>query len=43
MKNTAMWYVERKKAKHRFDGVVSSCDATKSPTCDMLERRELVA
>ena len=40
VRDTAMWYVEKKKAEHRFDGTVEY-DQNKAPTWDMLERREV--
>ncbi|KAK0367619.1 hypothetical protein CLIM01_15024 [Colletotrichum limetticola] len=40
VRDTAMWYIEKKKTEHRFDGTVI-CDPTKAPTWDMLENKEL--
>jgi hypothetical protein len=37
----AMWYVEKKKAEHRFDGK-GNYDSSKAPTWDLLERRETI-
>ena len=39
---TAMWYVERKKAAHRFDGL-GEFDVSKPATWDMLDEKELIA
>ncbi|TEA14215.1 hypothetical protein C8034_v003665 [Colletotrichum sidae] len=41
VRDTAMWYVTKKKAEHRFDGT-GTYDPTKAPTWDMLESRELL-
>lgn len=41
VRDTAMWYVEHKKAAHRFDGTVSY-DAAKAVTWNMLARVELI-
>ncbi|KAI1189187.1 hypothetical protein F5B17DRAFT_218921 [Nemania serpens] len=41
VRNTAMWYIEERKAADRFDRVVSY-DRTKAATWDMLEGIELV-
>lgn len=41
VRNAAMWYIERKKAGHRFDGRVHH-DMKKAATWDMLESTELV-
>ncbi|KAK1656971.1 hypothetical protein BDP55DRAFT_568275 [Colletotrichum godetiae] len=40
VRDTVMWYIEKKKAEHRFDGT-SDYDPTKAPTWDMLDNREL--
>ncbi|KFA53510.1 hypothetical protein S40293_06531 [Stachybotrys chartarum IBT 40293] len=40
VRDTAMWYVEKKKAEHRFDGT-ADYDPTRAPTWDMLENKEL--
>lgn len=40
VRDTAMWYVEAKKAAHRFDGTVLY-DPNKAATWDMLEGVEL--
>ncbi|KAM4054575.1 hypothetical protein HRG_005411 [Hirsutella rhossiliensis] len=40
VRDTVMWYVEAKKAAHRFDGTVPY-DPTKAATWDMLESAEL--
>jgi hypothetical protein len=42
VRNTAMWYVEKKKRDHRFDGQ-GQYDQKKAATWDMLERRELIS
>jgi len=42
VRDKAMWYVEKKKAAHRFDGQ-AQYDLTKVPTWDMLRNKELVA
>ncbi|KAK1996793.1 hypothetical protein LX36DRAFT_691784 [Colletotrichum falcatum] len=39
VRNTAMWYVEKKKAEHRFDGTLIY-DTSKAPTWDILDNRE---
>lgn len=41
IRNTAMWYVEQKKADHRFDGR-GAFDQTKAATWDMIDGRERV-
>ncbi|KAL0929465.1 uncharacterized protein CTRU02_215631 [Colletotrichum truncatum] len=41
IRDTAMWYVEKKRAEHRFDGT-GTYDPTKVPTWDMLEDKELI-
>ncbi|KAF0327542.1 hypothetical protein GQ607_005086 [Colletotrichum asianum] len=40
VRDTAMWYVEKKKLEHRFDGRVQY-DSSQIPTWDMLENKEL--
>ncbi|KAF1852211.1 uncharacterized protein K460DRAFT_274212, partial [Cucurbitaria berberidis CBS 394.84] len=42
VKDTAMWYVAKKTAEHRFDGQ-GQFDQGKVPTWDAIERKELVA
>jgi hypothetical protein len=42
IRDVAMWYVEQKKAAHRFDGTVSF-DSSKAATWDMLEGVELIS
>jgi hypothetical protein len=39
VRNAAMWYVEKKKADHRFDGT-KVYDNTKAATWDLLENSE---
>lgn len=41
VRDTAMWYVERKKAEHRFDGQ-GDFDQTKAATWDMIDGFERV-
>lgn len=43
VRDKAMWYIEKKKAAHRFDGEVQSGPAKPPPTWDMLEGKELIA
>ncbi|RYP06845.1 hypothetical protein DL764_002893 [Monosporascus ibericus] len=40
-RDAAMWYVEKKKAEHRFDGRGGRYDPRRAATWDMLERKEL--
>ena len=40
MRDTAMWYVAKKRAEHRFDGSVPY-DSKVAPTWDMLEGKEV--
>lgn len=42
VRDTAMWYVEKKKNEHRFDGQ-AHFDQSKAPTWDILEKRETIA
>ncbi|KAI0010039.1 hypothetical protein F4779DRAFT_617072 [Xylariaceae sp. FL0662B] len=44
-RDPAMWYVESKKASHRFDGQAPAgqYDSDKAATWDMLEGKELIA
>lgn len=41
LRDAAMWYVEKKKAEHRFDGI-GQFDQTKVSTWDMFSSREIV-
>ncbi|KAI5800041.1 hypothetical protein EDC01DRAFT_648706 [Geopyxis carbonaria] len=41
VRDTAMWYVEKKKAEHRFDGK-GDYDPSKPPTWDLLQGRETI-
>jgi hypothetical protein len=41
VRDTAMWYVNKKATEHRFDGE-GDFDQSKVPTWDVLERKELV-
>jgi len=42
VKDTAMWYVEKKATEHRFDGE-GQFDQSKVPTWDAIEGKELIA
>ena len=42
VRDTAMWYVAKKAAEHRFDGL-GTFDQSKIPTWDATESKELVA
>ena len=41
VRDTAMWYVAKKRAEHRFDGS-ATYDHNKPPTWDMLEGKEVL-
>ncbi|KAG9241590.1 hypothetical protein BJ878DRAFT_220797 [Calycina marina] len=41
VRDAGMWYVEKKKAEHRFDGK-GTYDSSKAPTWDLLEGRETI-
>jgi len=41
VRDAAMWYVEKKKAEHRFDGK-GDYDSSKAPTWDLLEGRDAI-
>lgn len=44
VRDTAMWYVEKKSREHRFDGLAApgQFDTSKVSTYDLLEGKELV-
>lgn len=42
VRNAAMWYIEKKKAEHRFDGQGES-EERRVPTWSLLEKRELIS
>jgi len=41
VRDAAMWYIEKKKAEHRFDGK-GNYDSSKTPAWDLLEGRETI-
>ena len=41
VRDSAMWYVEKKKAEHRFDGL-GNFDMSRAPTYDLLEGKETI-
>jgi hypothetical protein len=41
VRDTVMWYIEDKKAGHRFDGQ-GNFDMTKVPTWDLLSGKEVI-
>lgn len=42
VRNAAMWYIEKKKGEHRFDGQGES-EELRVPTWSLLEKRELIS